>query len=129
MNRKVPLKDRLRIELVVRRVDYVLDGRVPMAKRRQIRTELRSNLIEAAQDVGGGAETLTVDVQVEALEDRAATEALRQSLDFDGGSHAGNPSVQRKSRASIARMMLSENFPHSASKAIAVMISSVREIC
>ena len=29
-----------------------LDGRVPMAKRRQIRRELRSNLIEAAQQVG-----------------------------------------------------------------------------
>lgn len=45
-------KDRLRIELAVRRVDWVLDGRVPMAKRRQIRSELRSNLIEAAEEVG-----------------------------------------------------------------------------
>jgi hypothetical protein len=46
------MKDRLRIELAVRRVDYALDGRVPMAKRRQIRSELRSNLIEAAKEVG-----------------------------------------------------------------------------
>jgi hypothetical protein len=46
------LKDRLRIELAVRRVDYALDGRVPMARRRQIRNELRSNLIEAAKHVG-----------------------------------------------------------------------------
>lgn len=45
-------KDRLRLELAVRRVDWVLDGRVPMARRRQIRSELRSNLIEAANEVG-----------------------------------------------------------------------------
>jgi hypothetical protein len=45
-------KDRLRLELAVRTVDWYLDGRVPMALRRQIRTELRSNLIEAAQQVG-----------------------------------------------------------------------------
>jgi hypothetical protein len=45
-------KDRLRIEMAVRRVDWTLDGRVPMAKRRQIRHELRSNLIEAARQVG-----------------------------------------------------------------------------
>ena len=46
------LPDRIRIELAVRRVDFTLNGRVPMAKRRQIRRELRSNLIEAARDVG-----------------------------------------------------------------------------
>ncbi len=46
------MRDRLRIELAVRRVDYALDGRVPMAKRRQIRNELRSNLVEAAKEVG-----------------------------------------------------------------------------
>jgi hypothetical protein len=45
-------RDRLRIELAVRRVDYALDGRVAMAKRKQIRNELRSNLIAAAQEVG-----------------------------------------------------------------------------
>jgi hypothetical protein len=45
-------KDRLRLELAVRTVDWELDGRVPMGRRRQIRNELRSNLIEAAQEVG-----------------------------------------------------------------------------
>jgi hypothetical protein len=45
-------KDRLRIELAVRTVDWELDGRVPMSRRRQIRSELRSNLTEAAKEVG-----------------------------------------------------------------------------
>lgn len=45
-------KDRLWIELAVRRVDWALDGRVPKAKRSQIQSELRSNLIEAASEVG-----------------------------------------------------------------------------
>jgi hypothetical protein len=45
-------KDRLRIELAVKKVDWELDGRVPRARRRQIRNELRSNLIEAANEVG-----------------------------------------------------------------------------
>jgi hypothetical protein len=45
-------KDRLRIELAVRTVDWELDGRVPRAKRRQVLNELRSNLIEAAERVG-----------------------------------------------------------------------------
>jgi hypothetical protein len=45
-------KDRLRIELAVRSLDWELDGRVPRARRRQIRNELRSNLIEAAERVG-----------------------------------------------------------------------------
>lgn len=49
MNRSLPVKDSIRIELVVRRVDYVLEGRVQMARRRQIRNELRSNLLDAAQ--------------------------------------------------------------------------------
>lgn len=44
--------DRVRIELAVRRVDWVLDGRVPWRRRRQIRDELRANLNEAAHDVG-----------------------------------------------------------------------------
>jgi len=44
--------DRVRIELAVRRVDWVLDGRVPWRRRRQIRDELRANLYEAARDVG-----------------------------------------------------------------------------
>jgi hypothetical protein len=45
-------KDRLRIELAVRTVDWELDGRVPRARRRQVLNELRSNLIEAAERVG-----------------------------------------------------------------------------
>jgi hypothetical protein len=45
-------KDRLRLELAVRTVDWHLDGRVPRSRRRQILNELRSNLIEAAQQVG-----------------------------------------------------------------------------
>ena len=50
--RRLRLADRLRIERAVQRVDWVLDGRVPIAKRRQVRNELRSNLVEAAQEVG-----------------------------------------------------------------------------
>ncbi|MGH7761868.1 MAG: hypothetical protein ACREOY_10710 [Candidatus Dormibacteraceae bacterium] len=46
-------KDRMRIELAVRKIDWELDGRVPRARRRQILNELRSNLAEAAQHVGG----------------------------------------------------------------------------
>jgi hypothetical protein len=45
-------KDRARIELAVRRVDWELDGRVPRARRRQIRDELRTNLIDAAEKLG-----------------------------------------------------------------------------
>jgi hypothetical protein len=45
-------KDRLRIELAVRTVDWELDGRVPRARRRQVLNELRSNLTEAAERVG-----------------------------------------------------------------------------
>jgi hypothetical protein len=45
-------KDRARIEIAVRRVGWDLDGRVPRARRRQILTELRSNLIEAAEQAG-----------------------------------------------------------------------------
>jgi hypothetical protein len=46
-------KDRMRIELAVRKIDWELDGRIPRARRRQILNELRSNLTEAAQQVGG----------------------------------------------------------------------------
>lgn len=49
---ELSVKDRARIELAVHRVDYVLEARVPRSKRRQIRDELRSNLIEATQQVG-----------------------------------------------------------------------------
>lgn len=46
-------KDRMRIELAVKKIDWELDGRVPRARRRQILNELRSNLTEAAEHVGG----------------------------------------------------------------------------
>jgi hypothetical protein len=46
-------KDRMQIELAVKKIDWELDGRVPRARRRQILNELRSNLVEAAEHVGG----------------------------------------------------------------------------
>ena len=46
-------RDRMRIELAVRKIDWELDGRIPRALRRQILNELRSNLMEAAASVGG----------------------------------------------------------------------------
>lgn len=46
------LSDRVRIENAVHWVDFLLDARVPRARRRQIREELRSNLVEAAQHIG-----------------------------------------------------------------------------
>jgi hypothetical protein len=46
-------KDRMRIELAVKKIDWELDGRVPRAKKRQVLKELRSNLSEAAEHVGG----------------------------------------------------------------------------
>ena len=47
--------DRARIEWAVQRVDFELDARVPRSRRRQIRTELRANLLEAAHAVGAKA--------------------------------------------------------------------------
>jgi hypothetical protein len=85
MNRTLPMKDRLRIELVVRRLDYALDGRVPMARRKQIRNELRSNLIEAAQQVG--AENAVKQLgDVRALAN-SYLELYRGRLDFKVGSY------------------------------------------
>jgi hypothetical protein len=46
-------KDRMQIELAVKKIDWELDGRMPRARKRQILNELRSNLNEAAQHVGG----------------------------------------------------------------------------
>jgi hypothetical protein len=43
---------RLRIETVVKRLDWRLEGRVPRSRRRQIRRELRANLSAAADEVG-----------------------------------------------------------------------------
>ena len=47
------LKERARIEVAVHQVDTSLQWRVPRARRHQIRDELRANLTEAAQRVGG----------------------------------------------------------------------------
>jgi hypothetical protein len=44
--------DRLRIEAALLRIDWVLDGRVPWRVRRQLKGELRTNLLEAAGSVG-----------------------------------------------------------------------------
>ena len=78
-------KDRLRLELAVRRVDWVLDGRVPMARRRQIRSELRSNLIEAANEVG--AENAVQQLgDLKALA-RSYLELYRGRFDFRTGSY------------------------------------------
>lgn len=44
--------DRLRIELALLRVDWVLDGRVPWRVRGQLKGELRANLLAAADSVG-----------------------------------------------------------------------------
>jgi hypothetical protein len=46
------MADRLRLEAALMRVDWELDGRIPRRSRRQIKSELRANLIEAAQSVG-----------------------------------------------------------------------------
>src|SRR5258708_1339018 len=54
MNQEALTKqDRMRIELAVKKISRALDGRVPRARKRQLLTELRSNLTEAAQHVGG----------------------------------------------------------------------------
>lgn len=50
---ELSLKERARIEVAVRRVDASLQWRVPRARRHQIRDELRANLTEAAERVGG----------------------------------------------------------------------------
>jgi hypothetical protein len=49
---ELSVKDKARIEIAVQRVDFDLDARVPRARRRAIREELRSNLTEAAKEVG-----------------------------------------------------------------------------
>ena len=80
-------KDRVRIELAVRRVDYKLDGRVPWRRRRQIRAELRSNLIEAARDVGAEAAVQ----QLGDLNELATSylELYRGRFDFRAGAYWG----------------------------------------
>jgi hypothetical protein len=49
---ELSMKDRARIEATVQQIDQALGGRVPRKKRRGIRDELRSNLTEAATNVG-----------------------------------------------------------------------------
>ncbi len=49
---KLPMADRLRLEAALLRVDWELDGRIPGRVRRQIKDELRANLVEAAGAVG-----------------------------------------------------------------------------
>jgi hypothetical protein len=78
--------DRLRIELAVRRVDWALDGRVPMARRRQIRSELRSNLIAAAHQVGAERAVKQLG-DLRALE-QSYLELYRGRFDFRTGSWA-----------------------------------------
>jgi hypothetical protein len=46
-------KDQMRIEMAVKKIEWDLEGRVPRARKRQILNELRSNLTEAAEHVGG----------------------------------------------------------------------------
>ena len=77
-------KDRMRIELAVRTVDWELDGRVAMARRRQIRNELRSNLIEAANEVG----TATAVRQLGDLKSLASSylDLYRGRFDFRAGA-------------------------------------------
>lgn len=43
---------KLRIEAAVRRLDWQLEGRVPVRRRREIRRDLRANLAAAADHVG-----------------------------------------------------------------------------
>ena len=49
---ELSMKDRARIEATVHQIEQALGGRVPRKKRREIRNELRSNLTEAATNVG-----------------------------------------------------------------------------
>ena len=77
-------KDRLRIDLAVRTVDWELWGRVPMARRRQLRNELRSNLSEAAQRVGAESAVRQLG-DLKALAD-SYLELYRGRFDFRTGA-------------------------------------------
>ena len=44
--------NKLRLEAVIQRLDWQLEGRVPRTRRREIRNELRANLAAAAEEVG-----------------------------------------------------------------------------
>jgi len=84
--RGVTTKDRARIEWAVRRIDFELDGRVPRRKRKQIREELRANLMEAAAAVG----SRNAVRQLGSLHDlaRSYLDLYRGRLDFQAGSWA-----------------------------------------
>lgn len=79
-------KDRLWIELAVQRVDWTLDARVARAKRREIRDELRSNLVAAAQRVGA-KEAVRQLGDLAALA-RSYVEVYRSPWDFRAGTWA-----------------------------------------
>jgi hypothetical protein len=77
-------KDRLRIDLAVRTVDWELWGRVPIARRRQLRNELRSNLSEAAHRVGAERAVRQLG-DLKALAD-SYLELYRGRFDFRAGT-------------------------------------------
>ena len=78
--------ERARIEWAVQRVDFDLDARVPRARRRQIRNELRSNLIEAAAAVGAKTAVQQLgDLHALAM---SYVEVYRGRWDFRAGSWA-----------------------------------------
>ena len=79
-------KDRVRVEWAVQRVDFMLDARVPRARRRQIRNELRSNITEAARQAGARAAVR----QLGDLHSLAASylDVYRGRFDFRAGSWA-----------------------------------------
>ena len=52
---KLSFGERLGIELAILRIDWELDGRIPWRVRRRLKSELRSNLIAAAESVGAKA--------------------------------------------------------------------------
>lgn len=83
---RLSLKDRLRIEWAVQRVDFDLDARVPRSRRRQIRDELRSNLTDAARSVGAPAAVSQLgDLRSLA---RSYVQVYRGRWDFRAGSIA-----------------------------------------
>src|SRR5690348_1335553 len=77
-------KERALLNLTVHRIDFKLDGRVPWRRRRQIRSELRSNLIEATREVGAFAAVQ----QLGDLDDLAKSylELYQGRFDFQSGS-------------------------------------------
>lgn len=79
-------KDKLRIDLAVYRVDWSLDARVSRAKRREIRDELRSNLIDAARKVGS-KEAVRQLGDLNALA-KSYVDVYRSPWDFRAGSWA-----------------------------------------